>query len=246
MSATLTTFLFEAVNFLVLVALLSWLFFKPVRQALAEHRARLEALSHEATQQLAAAEQTRAEAEAQRQALRDELTQLRAQTLAVAGQEAETIVARASEQAQRAKQAAQQQVARFDEMHMATLARAVAAAAGTVVGRLLTDIAGPNLHAALLCAACEQLRKLALDAVPVTVESAEPLSEHSRARLDEALGPAAPTALRRVVPDLGGGVRITTPRGVVDASILGLAAFAQRALTVELEHQALQGTANGT
>jgi hypothetical protein len=40
-------------------------------------------------------------------------------------------------------------------------------------------------------------------------------------------------------------VRITTPHGVVDASIMGLAAFAQRALTVELERQALQGTANG-
>ena len=48
--------------------------------------------------------------------------------------------------------------------------------------------------------------------------------------LDEALGPAASTAMRRVVPDLGGGVRITTPRGVVDASVMGLAAFAQRAL----------------
>jgi F0F1-type ATP synthase membrane subunit b/b' len=79
-SPTLTTFLFEAANFLVLVALLSWLFFKPVRQALADHRARLEGLSQEATQQLAAVEQTRAEVAAQRQTLRDELTQLRAQT----------------------------------------------------------------------------------------------------------------------------------------------------------------------
>ena len=61
------------------------------------------------------AEQTRAEVDVQRQTLRDELTQLRAQILEAAGQEAETIVAQAREQAQRAKQAAQQQVERFDE-----------------------------------------------------------------------------------------------------------------------------------
>ena len=41
MSPTLTTFLFEAANFLVLAAVLGWLFFKPVRQALADHRAGL-------------------------------------------------------------------------------------------------------------------------------------------------------------------------------------------------------------
>jgi F-type H+-transporting ATPase subunit b len=243
-SPTLTTFLLEAANFLVLAAVLGRLFFKPVRQALADHRARLEGLSREATQQLAAAEQTRAEVVAQRQTLRDELTQLRAQILEAARQEAETIVAQAREQALRAKQAAQQQVERFDEMQMATLSRAVAAAAGVVVGRLLTHINGPTLDAALLRAACEQLRGLALDSSPVIVESAEPLSENSHAVLDEALGPAATTAMRRVVPELGAGLRITTPRGVVDASVMGLAAFAQRALTVELEHRASQGMTN--
>ena len=245
MSPTLTTFLFEAANFLVLAAVLGWLFFKPVRQALADHRAGLEGLSREATQQLAVAEQTRAEVDVQRQTLRDELTQLRAQILEAARREAETIVAQAREQAQRAKQAAQQQVERFDESQMATLSRAVAAAAGVVVGRLLTDINGPTLNAALLRAACEQLRGLALDSSQVIVESAEPLSENSYAVLDEALGPAASTAMRRVVPELGAGMRITTPRGVVDASVMGLAAFAQRALTVELEHRAAQGMTNG-
>ena len=149
------------------------------------------------------AEQTRAEVDVQRQTLRDELTQLRAQILEAARQEAETIVAQAREQAQRAKQAAQQQVERFDESQMATLSRAVAAAAGVVVGRLLTDINGPTLNAALLRAACEQLRGLALDSSQVIVESAEPLSENSYAVLDEALGPAASTAMRRVVPELG-------------------------------------------
>lgn len=242
MSPTLITFLFEAANFLVLAAVLGWLFFQPVRQALADYRAKLDALSQEATQKLAAAEQTCTEVEAQQHALQEELTKLRNQTIEAARQEADTIVAQAHDQAGRLIDVAQQHLTRSDEAQTATLSRAVAAAAGTIVARLLTQLNGSDLDTALLHAACKQVRELALDASPVTVESAEPMSAQNSVTLDKALGPAAPTATRRVASELGGGVRITTRRGVVDASVLGLAAFAQRALTRELENRASRDT----
>ena len=62
-SPTLTTFLFEAANFLVLAAVLGWLFFKPVRQALVDHREKFESDNRKATQKLAEAEKTRQEIE---------------------------------------------------------------------------------------------------------------------------------------------------------------------------------------
>lgn len=246
MSPTLTTFLFETANFLALAAVLGWLFFKPVRQALTDHRTRLEALVTAADAKLAAAEQTRAEVESQRQAFRDELTKLRTETLEAARQEAATVIAQAREQAGRMRQVAEQQLTRLEEAQTATLARAAAAAAGTLVGQLLTWLKGTDLRAGLLHAACDQVRALALDATPVTVESAQALNNDERAQLDAALGSAAAGATYRIVSDLGAGVRITTMRGLVDASIAGLAQFGQRALAAELERLSVKGAANGT
>jgi len=243
-SPVLTTFLFEAANFLVLAAVLGWLFFKPIRQALADHRADLETLAHQAAEKLAAAEQLRADVDHQRQALRDELGELRAETLALARREADKIVADARAQAQNTREAARQHLARLDETQTAALSRATAAAAGAVVERLLAQIDGPDLNDALLRVACRQLEALSLDAAPVTVETAKPMDEASRARLDAALGKAAATATHRVVVDLAGGVRVTTNRGLVDASIAGLADFAERALLAEMKGRP-QGGANG-
>lgn len=246
MSPTLTTFLFEAANFLVLAAVLGWLFFKPVRQTLSDYRTKLDALARAADEKMAAAEQTRADVESQRRAFRDELTKSRNETLEAARQEAENIITQAREQATRLKQAAEQHVTHLDESQMATLSRAVAFAAGRVVGQLLTQLEGSDLHAGLLRAACDQVRALALNSTPVTVESSQALSDDDRAQLDAALGSAAAGATYRVVADLGGGVRVTTTRGLVDASIAGLAEFGQRALAAELENHAPAGAANGT
>lgn len=245
MSPTLTTFLFEAANFLVLAAVLGWLFFKPVRKALQDQRAALEVQSRAADEKLAAAEQTRAEAEAQREAFRDELVKLRAETLDAARQEAARILAQAREQVARQKQAADQHVWHLEQAQMSMLASAVAAAAGSLVGELLGRLTGNDLKSGLLNAACSQLRELDLDSTPVTVESAGPLSDEEQARLVAALGPAASGATYRVVPDLGSGIRITTSRGLIDASTAGLKEFAQQALAADLKNRTPQGGGHG-
>ena len=246
MSPTVTTFLFESANFLVLAAVLGWLFFKPVRQALSDHRAKLDALAHAADEKMAAAELTRADVESQRETFRDELTKLRNESLEAARQQAESIIAQAREQAVRLKLSAEQHVTHLADSQTATLSRAVSVAAGTLVSQLLKRLNGMDLNAGLLRAACDEVRQLALDSAPVTVESSQALSNDDRTLLNAALGSAAASATYRVVPDLGGGVRITTQRGLVDATITGLAEFGQRALAAELQNRAAMGVVNGT
>ncbi|HVW02445.1 MAG TPA: ATP synthase F0 subunit B [Planctomycetaceae bacterium] len=246
MSPTLTTFLFEAANFLVLAAVLGWLFFKPVRQALQNYRARLDTLSQQAQAQLAEAEQTRAQLQVERNALRDELAKVRTETLEAARQEAARIANEARDQAARLRRSAEQHVAHLDQSQAALLAQAVAVAAGKLVGDLLTQIASVDLNASLIHAACDQLRGLSLDGTPVTIESPQPIADEDRAKLAAVLGAAAANASYRVVPDLGSGVRITTSRGLVDATVAGLAEFAQRALASELERRASNGGLHGS
>ncbi len=226
--------------------MLGWLFFKPVRQALADRRSQLDAAARAAEEQLAAAEQSRVELDLQRQALRDELAQSRKDAVEAARQEAATLIAQAREQATRLKQSAEQHVTHLDDTQMATLAQAVAATAGTLVGQLLMQLNGTDLHAGLLRAACDQVRVLPLDSNPVIVESSQALSDYDRAQLDAALGPAAASATYRVTSGLGAGVRITTSCGLVDTSIAGLAGFGQRALAAELEDRAATGAVHAT
>jgi F0F1-type ATP synthase membrane subunit b/b' len=243
-SPTLTTFLFEAANFLVLAAVLGWLFFRPVRQALQNYRAGLDTLSQQAQAQLAEAEQTRAQLQVERNVLREELAKVRTETLEAARQDAARIANEARDQAARLRQSAEQHVAHLDQSQAALLAQAVAVASGKLVGELLTQISGVDLNAGLFHAACDQLRALPLDGTPVTIESSRPIPDEDRAKLGAVLGSAA--ANYRVVPELGSGVRITTSRGLVDATVAGLAEFAQRALATELEHRALNGGLHGS
>jgi F-type H+-transporting ATPase subunit b len=240
-SPTLVTFLFEAANFLLLAAVLSWLLFKPVRQALSDYRARLDAQAKQAQEKLAASEKLQADVENERKAFRDELAKLRSDTLAAARMEAEQIVAQASDQARTIKAAAEQHVTRLDAAQQEALAQAAATAAGAAVAKLLAQIGGPDLEAALRSAACRQLAALQLDGQNVTIESAAPLSDSERAELDKVLGPAAVHATYRVVKELRGGIRVTTSRGLIDASVAGLADFARAALASELAGPASTG-----
>ena len=56
MNESLWTFAFELANFVALAALLSWLFFKPVRKAVEHQRARTQRIEQNAEQKLAEAE----------------------------------------------------------------------------------------------------------------------------------------------------------------------------------------------
>jgi F0F1-type ATP synthase membrane subunit b/b' len=218
-------FLFEAVNFLLLVGALGWLFFKPVRAALDAERDR------RAKEEGAAAEQ-RAQAEAlakeARRALEEgsrETERRRAEIVAAAEQQA----ARIREDTRQALEGERRTFARELEASRQAQAGALAETIGRIAGAsvrdLLETLHGPSLDVALVRGACEQLRALPQAARRMaTVECARPLDPESRRLLEDAL--SAGFSERTV----GAGVRITTAAGQVDASALAIARLAARDL----------------
>jgi len=238
-SPTLTTFLYEAANFLVLAAVLGWLFFRPVRQAINDRREKLEAEAKQAAQDRAEAENARREIDAARDHLQEELGQLRARELETARRGADQIRADARLAAEQELELVRRQAAQMSQSQADDLAQAAAVAAAQTVGKLLEQIAGRDLQAALVESACEQLRALPPAGVaPVKVESQRPLSAGERAALEEALGSAATNADFRSVDGLVGGVRISTAKGLIDATVSGLARFARSSLVKEMNHRA--------
>ncbi|NJN46050.1 MAG: F0F1 ATP synthase subunit delta [Candidatus Competibacteraceae bacterium] len=118
------------------------------------------------------------------------------------------------------------------------LAEVSAAAAAETVGHLLSQIGGPDLHSALIRAACQQLGSLPQGALPpVTVESAEPLSPEHLGVLRNTLGTATDAANFKTVKGLGAGIRISTGKGLIDASVRGLTQFARQALVKAMNHR---------
>jgi len=235
-SPTLATFLFEAANFLVLAAVLGWLFFRPIQNALENRRAELEAERRQAADNLAEADRRLAEIETQRRQFTASLDSLRVQAQEQAEREAERIMAGTRAEGQHERERMTAELAALRRAHARTAARDAAAAAREVVVRLLAHIGGPDLEPALVHAACRELRTLAGRAhlAPALVEASRPLHDQTRALLAEALG-CQPSEVRdRVVPELVGGVRVITKAGLVDASVAGLAAFAERALLARI------------
>ncbi len=235
MSPTVVTFLFEAANFLVLAGVLGWLFFKPVRQALADHRAKFEADNQQAAQRLAEAENTKQQMDAARANLQAELNEHRSGEMEAIRRQSEQILAEARAAAQRELEQSHLQAARMSETQRDRLAEVSATAAAQAVGRLLEQIGGPDLQSALIESACRQLTSMPHDTLgSVKVESTQPLSPEQRSALRTALGPAADAADFRTVDGLGDGVRISTDKGLIDASVKGLVQFASQSLVKEM------------
>jgi F-type H+-transporting ATPase subunit b len=233
-SPTLTTFLFELVNFLALAALLGWLLFKPVRAALearqAEEQQRRKTLE---AQEGALAEQ-RSQLEAQREAFENETARLRKERLARAEAEAAAIIARAKDTADRDVNRGKRMLEHLDRAQMERLSAAVASTSRDAVARLLTTLHTPDIDQALLRAVCRQLEQHDGSLGAVVVESAAALGDAERAALVTAAGGRAASMEFRVVSSLGAGLRLTTARGLVDGSASGIAAHAERVLSAAL------------
>lgn len=235
MSPTLTTFLYEAANFLVLATVLGWLFFKPVRQALADRQAKFESESRLAAQKLYEAEKVQQEINAKRARLQAELKEQRTREVTAARKQADQLLDEARMAAQREREVTRRQAARMSETQQDTWAQVAAAAAGATVGRLLEQIGGPDLQSALIEAACQQLRSFPKDAIsPVKIESTQCLSDSQVAKLKDALGSAADAAEFRTADGLGTGIRISTGKGLIDATTSGLTQFARQSLVSQM------------
>jgi F-type H+-transporting ATPase subunit b len=233
---SLWTFVFEIANFVALAAVLTWLLFKPVRKALEDQRAKAGRKEEEAAQKLADAERLRKDIESQHEKLATELEAMRVKAGAVAKQEAEQIVAEARAQMERERARLRREALHIEQAQTSRIARAVAIAAQSTMKRFLVQMDGPELEQTLIKAACRELGTFSNGSLaPVTVETAMSIDGDSRQLIDSALGNAAKTADFRVVPELKGGLRISTSNGLIDASITGLANFAEQSLAAEME-----------
>jgi F-type H+-transporting ATPase subunit b len=234
-SPRLATFLFELVNFLLLAAALGWLLFRPVRGMLQKRQAAEKQHAEEVAARRAEADRLRADWQQRHAALERELSDARAARMSAADQEAAAIVARAREAAERERDRTAAMLSHVERAQLEAIAQAVAEAARDAVARLLTAIDAPDLESSLVAAACRRLQALEGASVgDVIVESAAALAEPDRAAIAAALGTRAASTAFRVVPSLGAGVRVTTARGLVDASAAGVAAEAERRLRADL------------
>lgn len=238
MSPTWVTFLFEAANFLLLAGVLGWLFFKPVRLALERRRAALEREQSEATELRRKLEAELEEARAKRASFERTLESLRERVEREAEAERSTLLEAARSQVERERERVADDLVARRRGEAQSLARDAAAAAREIVVRLLREVGGPELDAALLGAACRELESLRASGAlaPVVVEAPAPLDEGALAALSKAAGASGAEVATRVTSDLIAGLRVLTARGLVDLSASGLALQAERALVEKLDH----------
>ena len=239
MSASWVTFLFEAANFLLLAALLGWLFFRPVREVLERRRSELESEQRASADARAEAERALQDARARRSELEESLEELRQRVQREAETERERLMEAARAQTQRERETLKEELMSLRRAQARALARDAAFAAREIVVRLLEQMEGPDLEHTLLGAACRELEELRGSGplTPVVIESVRPLDDRALAAVAEAAGVPAADAVQRVDPDLVAGFRVLTARGLVDASVAGLAAQAERVLVSELDRQ---------
>ena len=234
MSPTVTTFLFEIINFLILASVLSWLLFTPIRNALEARRSAQERQVQDAAAKLAEAERARGDIERERGALQEEHDRILKDARTAAQKESDTIVAQGRDAASRERAAALRELSNLTQTQLERLSTAVAIAANRAVEKLLVDLGGPDLERQLVQSACVEWGRLDGKARGlIVIESSAPLSPESIAILNRTLGEIE-SPQYRIRPELGAGLRIQSERGMIDASAVGLAAYAERVLARQL------------
>jgi len=229
-SATVATFLFETVNFLLLAVALGWVFLKPMRRLVDRERADRAQAREAVARSRAEVERARDELAKRFATIEEEVERTRAEARANAEREAARTLQRTREQAAEERKRAELEAEGRRREETAALSREV----GQIAAKLVLDVfarAGAEADVALARAAGSELASLARHKPHhVLVESARPLGDEVRRVLRDELGPAFDSAQTRVVPELVAGVRIASDEGLVDASARGLAASAERAL----------------
>jgi len=238
-STAWVTFLFEAANFLLLAAVLGWFFFRPVRDALERRRRELEDERSAASVARDEAERAAQDARTKRAELEDSLRELRERVHRDAETERERLVEAARAQMQRERETLKGELVSQRRAQARRLSHDAAFAAREIVVRLLGEVEGPDLERALLRAACAELEELRGSGPlsPLVVESAAPLDDAALAALARSAEVAVAGVAHRIDADLVAGLRVITPRGLVDVSAAGLASEAEHVLVSQLERE---------
>src|SRR5262245_39663445 len=229
------TFLFQVVNFLVLVAILRWLLYRPLREAIDRRR--------EANARAQAdAEAARREAAALQASLDQQLVDLERRREAVirearerAEAERQSLLADTEGAIRRRREEVEQQFARERDEALRALRGELVHSAVEMATRILSEAAGSTLQEQLAGRLVEELGRIPDDerrrlrgewddGEAAVVETAAELNGDSLRDLDGAIESLAGRRLHvsvQVRPDLLGGVRLRIGGHVWDASIAG-------------------------
>jgi F-type H+-transporting ATPase subunit b len=236
-SAGWVTFAFEAANFLLLMALLAWLFFRPVREALERRRGEIEGEQRAAAAAHEEAERERAQLAAERAAREVELGAARERLAREAESEREALLEAGRTQLKRERERLDLELRAARRAQTRALARDAAFAAHAIVRRLLAELKGPELEETLLASACRDLEELGRGGrlAPIVIESAGPLVPAQEGRIAAAAGVESDAASTRIDPELVAGLRILTARGLVDATVAGISAQTEHLLVSRID-----------
>ena len=233
----LSTIVFQIVNFLILLVVLTRFLYRPLRRAMRE---RQEAIAEQLRRAEARAQQAdadRARIAVQRRELDASADRLLAEARARAATTGKQIVAQAREEADRLLAEARRASRRQEAEALTGLQRQIRDTAVEVAGEVIARAAGPAVHRALLADLCDTRLVpggdafVALQAAaarahdPMEVAVAYPPSPEERAALRASLAsalghPAADGGITfRTEPDLIAGARILAGFAVVDGSL---------------------------
>ncbi len=240
MSPNLANFLFESANLLLLAAGLSWLLFRPVRKALDAESQRRDADLAEAKRALEDAKAAQARADESTRQLQAEAERRERELLAASRNEADELLREARANVERERQAFVAELQATRESSVFQSAELVGQIAARSVRELLAALDGPALDLALVKRAVPEVQSLGARGRQASlIETARPLSAQSK----QALSAVLDRVEERIVPELGAGVRITTPAGQVDATAASLARQAAASLRSSLTPRS--GSADG-
>jgi F-type H+-transporting ATPase subunit b len=233
----LTTFIFQIVNFFILLACLTWFLYRPLLRVMKKREADIAAKLHDADERARKADDERRQLAQELQNARAQAEQLLTEARAEASERREQLLRQARTDVADMIEGAKQQIQQQEAAAQRVLQTRIGKTAVTVAGELVRQAIGPTLHAALLQMLVGNSSGLEAEHADlllqaygkadgkITVELAYPPSDAQQEQLRTALAHtlgrdnAALQLDFRVEPALVTGLRILVGTVAVDLSL---------------------------
>lgn len=233
MGFSFTTFVFELVNFGLLIWLLNRLVFRPLAEGIEARRLATAQRERDAEEATLRAEQSRLEYEEKRRELDRLEEKVYREAVEQAASERARLLAQARDDARAERSRVDRLLEAEREASAAWVGEAVIEEAVALAGRLLMDLVPEEAHVVLLERLLDELRQQApalrseheaTGGSDVELQVAQTLTDHYEARLRDELEAALGDTIRLSVrddPDLLAGAVLRVGDRVLDASVGG-------------------------
>lgn len=233
----LTTFIFQIVNFFILLACLTWFLYRPLLRVMKKREADIAAKLHDADERAQKADAERQQLAQELQNARARAEQLLTEARAEASERRQQLLSQARSEVAEMIEGAKRQIQQQEAAAQQVLQARIGKTAVTVAGELVRQAIGPTLHAELLQRLIGNGAGLEADHADlllqaydktdgkITIELAYPPSDGQQEQLRTALAHtlgrdrAALQLDFRVEPALMTGLRILVGTVAVDLSL---------------------------